>query len=74
MRSDVCIAANGLATTVATPARFATSSSKPGSSAQPPASTIWSTWLYDVDVKKNCSARVTSSASDSMNGWSTSWS
>ena len=44
----------------------------PGSSAQPPARTIWSTWLYDVDVKKNCSARVTSSASVSMNGCSTS--
>ena len=64
--------ANGLATTVATPARLATSSSRPGSSAQPPASTIWSTWLYEVDVKKNCSARVISSASVSMNGCSTS--
>ena len=55
--------ANGLATTVGTPARLATSSSSPGSSAQPPASTMWSTWLYGVEVKKNCSARVISSAS-----------
>ena len=72
MRSATAMSPNGLAITVATPARLATSSSRPGRSAPPPASTIWSTWLYEVDVKKNCSARVTSSASVSMNGWSTS--
>ena len=39
-RSDAAILANGLAMTVATPARLATRSSIPGRSAQPPASTI----------------------------------
>src|SRR5262249_14168129 len=72
IRSEIAMLANGLAMSVATPARFATSSSIPGSSAQPPVSTIWSIWLYDVEVKKNCRARVTSSARVSMNGCRTS--
>src|SRR6185436_9772752 len=45
MRSDAAMLAKGLAMTVVTPARLATSSSMPGRRAQPPASTIWSTWL-----------------------------
>src|ERR1039457_2951527 len=71
-RSDPAMLAKGLATMVLTPARLATNSSSPGSRAQPPASTTWSTWLYEVEVKKNCSARVTSKARVSMNGCSTS--
>src|SRR5512139_3942853 len=69
-RSDNTILANGLAINVLTCVRVATTSSIPGITAQPPASTMWSTWLYWVEVKKNCSARDTSSARFSMNGFS----
>jgi len=63
---------NGLRIDVAAWLRVPTTSTSPGMTAQPPASRIWSTRLYGVDVKKNCSARVTSSAMLSANGCSRS--
>ena len=60
--------AKGLAMSVSTCVRAATTSPSPGNTAQPPASTTWSTWLNGVEVKKNCKARETSSARLSMKG------
>src|SRR5438874_5828294 len=71
-RGEVCIWANGLATLVGTCARVLTTSSRPGITAEPPASRMCSTLWYCVEVKKNCSARWISPERFSMNGRSTS--
>ena len=62
LRATAAMLANGFATSVLTWVRLATTSSTPGIAAQPPESRMWLIWLYWVEVKKNCSARATSSA------------
>ncbi len=72
MRGEACISANGLATLVGTWVRVCTTSSRPAMTAEPPASRIWSTACYCVEVNKNCRARCTSIDRFSMYGRSTS--
>ena len=71
-RGEVCIEAKGFATLVATWVRALTTASRPGITAEPPASRMWSMLCYCVEVKKNCSARCTSIDRFSMKGRSTS--
>src|SRR6185503_13581209 len=69
---DACISEKGLATLEGTCVRVCTTSSSPGITAEPPASRMWSTAWYWVEVKKNCSARCTSMERFSMKGFITS--
>src|SRR5688572_8013743 len=57
IRGDACMALNGLAVIVGTWVRVFTTSSRPGITAEPPASRMWSTWLYEVEVNRNCGWR-----------------